>query len=256
MERVAKLMASRGLCSRREAERLIAAGQVLVDGAVVREQGVKAGLDADIRIAEGGSVALAARLTIILNKPVGIVSTQPRPHETPAWALLRADTVAGDIVPDALARIVAAPSTLAVAGRLDRASRGLLVMTQDGTIARLLVGGHGVSKVYRVEVSEPITGEQVRKLNGRMKLDGTPLRPMDVRQVSRHTLRMVLTEGRKHQIRRVCRTVGLTVVDLMRTAVGPLELGALKEGAWRLVTAAELEALKRAGDQAQSVSRF
>src|SRR5215470_12871256 len=99
MERVAKLMASRGLCSRREAERLIAAGHVLVDGIVVREQGVKAAVDADIRITEGGTETLAAQLTVILNKPVGIVSTQPRPHETPAWTLLRADTVAGDIAP-------------------------------------------------------------------------------------------------------------------------------------------------------------
>jgi len=247
-ERVAKLMAGRGLCSRREAERLIASGQVIVDGVVVRTQGVKAAPDADIRVGAAGAAALGAQVTVILNKPAGIVSTQPRPGEIPAWTLLRADTAAGDVAPETLARIVGAPSTLAVAGRLDRASRGLLVLTQDGTIARLLIGEHRVPKTYTVRVGEPVTDEQVRKLRGRMTLDGRPLRPMDVRRLSRHVLRFVLVEGRKHQIRRVCRTVGLTVVDLVRDAVGPLTLAGLPEGRWRAVGAEETEQLKRFGD--------
>ncbi len=246
-ERVAKLMAQRGLCSRREAERLIEAGQVLVDGRLVCEPGCKAPVEAEIRIAAAGAATLTSRVTVALHKPAGVVSTQPQRGQVPAWRLLRADNAAGPIEPEVLRRVLAKPWTLAVAGRLDRDSRGLLVLTQDGTIARRIVGGHGVKKTYTVRTAEPISDTQVRKLCGPLTLDGQRLLPMEVCRLSSHVLRFVLAEGRKHQIRRVCRKVGLHVVDLFREAVGPIRISDLPEGRWRVVSEEELEKLRRLG---------
>ena len=246
-ERVAKLMANRGLCSRREAERLIEQGLVSVDGVVVREQGCKARPDADIQVAPGGAIQLASLLTILLHKPVGIVSTQPDGGQTPAWKLVTASSVHGTVERETLTQIIAAPWTLAVAGRLDRASRGLLVMTQDGTVARRIIGGHGVEKCYRVRTAEPATDAQIRKLRGSLDLDGEPLQPMRVERVADDALRFVLVEGKKHQIRRLCRRFGLAVVDLFRTAVGPLDIGDLPEGRWRVARPEELARLRMDG---------
>jgi len=244
-QRVAKLMAARGLCSRREAERLIEAGQVLVDGTVVSEQGVKVPPDAEIRIASAALSRLKRRLTVVLNKPARIVSTQPQPGQTPAWKLLGADNVAGPIEPEEMERVLAAPASFSVAGRLDRASRGLLVLTQDGIVARRLIGGFGLEKVYRVHMSEPVSEGQIRKLEKIRRLDDKPLQAMRVKRVSAQVVRFVLTEGRKHQIRRASRKVGLRVEDLFREAVGPFRIGELPEGCWRLATAGQLARLPR-----------
>jgi 23S rRNA pseudouridine2604 synthase len=244
-ERVAKLMATRGLCSRREAERLIDAGCVLVDGTPVRAQGAKATPDADIRITDAGAHLLGGRATVLLHKPLGIVSTQPEPGQTPAWTLVRAATRRGAVDAATERRLLADPRSLSVAGRLDRASRGLLILTQDGTVARRIIGGQGVEKAYLVRTEPPATDGQVHKLNAPMRLDGRPLRPMRVSRVDTHTLRFVLVEGRKHQIRRCARTVGLAVADLFRVAVGPLVLGDLPEGCWRLATDEEIAQLQR-----------
>lgn len=247
LERVAKLMAARGLCSRREAERLIDAGAVLVDGAAVVAQGAKAAPDADIRITDAGLRLLGGRATVLLHKPLGIVSTQPEPGQTPAWRLVRAGTRRGAVDAAVERSVLADPQSLSVAGRLDRASRGLLVLTQDGTVARRIIGGNGVEKEYLVRTDAPATDGQVRKLNGPMRLDGEPLLPMRVTRVDSDTLRFVLVEGKKHQIRRCARTVGLNVVDLFRVAVGPLALGDLPEGCWRVAGDDEIAALQKDG---------
>lgn len=246
-ERIAKLMANRGLCSRREAERLIEQGLVSVNGTVVREQGSKASPDADIRVAPHGQAQLAEQVTIVLHKPVGVVSTQPEAGQTPAWKLVVAANLRGDAGGDALARALAEPWTLAVAGRLDRASRGLLLMTQDGNIARRVIGGQGVEKCYLVRTETPATDLQIRKLCGPLRLDDEPLQPMRVERVDEQTLRFVLVEGKKHQIRRLCRRFGLEVGDLFRIAIGPLRLGDLPAGKWRMVQPRELQALRSDG---------
>lgn len=243
MERVAKIMARRGMCSRREAERLIAAGDVRVNGVVVQEQGCKAPLDAEIVLGTAAHATLDARLTVLLHKPVGVVSTLPEPGQTPAWRLLSAETVVDPIDPATLARVLADPETLSVAGRLDRNSRGLLLLTQDGTIARQLVGGNGVEKSYLVRTAEAITDSQLEKLRGPLRLDEQLLQPMGVERLAPHLLRFVLVEGRKHQLRRVSRHVGLHVVDLLRTGIGPFSIAGLAEGRWRLVTADEVQRL-------------
>lgn len=242
-ERVAKIMARRGLCSRREAERLIAAGHVRVNGIVVRTQGSKAPLDAEIVLDVSAHEELGAQLTVLLHKPVSVVSTLPDPGQTPAWQLLRAETVVGSVDRSALARVLAQPSTFAVAGRLDRASRGLLLLTQDGTVARHIVGAHRVQKQYLVRTDRPTSEAQLRKLSGPLRLDGLLLKPMTVERVDASVLRFVLVEGRKHQLRRVCRHVGLHVVDLFRTGIGPLTVEGLPEGCWRIVKPDELQRL-------------
>jgi 23S rRNA pseudouridine2604 synthase len=236
-------MANRGLCSRREAERLIEQGAVTVDGVVVREQGCKASIDAAISIAPAGQAALAAQLTILVHKPAGVVSTQPEPGQIAAWKLVTRARASGDIGAGALARATAQPWKFSVAGRLDRASRGALILTEDGAVARRIIGGHGVEKCYLVRTAETATDVQIRKLRGPLNLDAQPLQPMRVERVGGEVLRFVLVEGKKHQIRRVCRRFGLTVTDLFRTAVGPLALDDLPEGRWRLVRPDEIARL-------------
>jgi 23S rRNA pseudouridine2604 synthase len=218
-----------------------------VNGVVMREQGCKAALDADIRVAEPGTSRLAAQVTLALHKPLGIVSTQPAAGQTPAWKLIKRTAAYGAVDAELLARVTSDPASLSVAGRLDRASRGLLVLTQDGAVARRIIAGEGVEKCYVVRMCEPVSDGQIRKLRGPLRLDDRELRPMQVQRVGEDTLRFVLVEGRKHQIRRVCRHVGLNVADLVRTAVGPIALGDLPEGRWRVVTAVELERLRMDG---------
>ena len=167
-ERVAKLMAQRGLCSRREAERLIERGLVIVDGVVMREQGCKAEPDAEIRLAPGGTETLAAKLTVVVHKPIGIVSTLPEAGQTPAAELLTAARAFGPVDDAAMARIVADPSSLSVAGRLDRA---IVVFTSDHGD---LLGDHGHSQkwtMYEEVVRVPLVVWSPKRLRGRGEID-------------------------------------------------------------------------------------
>ena len=203
--------------------------------------------DADIRVTDAGLRLLGGRATVLLHKPLGVVSTQPEPGQTPAWKLVRANTRHGAVDPAVERGLLADPQSLSVAGRLDRASRGLLILTQDGTVARRVIGGQGVEKEYLVRTEEPATDGQLRKLNGPMRIEGQALLPMRVSRVDSQTLRFDAREGKKHQIRKCARTVGLSVVDLFRVAVGPLSLGDLPEGCWRVATDAEIAELQRDG---------
>ncbi|TVR11635.1 MAG: rRNA pseudouridine synthase [Planctomycetota bacterium] len=234
-QRVAKLMAQRGMCSRREAERLIEVGAVLVDGQVVRTQGVKAAPDAEIRLSPHGSNRIQAHTSILLHKPMGIVSTQPEDGQTAAWQLLSSSSAHGRNDAQAVERVLAKPWTMAVCGRLDRDSRGLLILTQNGVLAKTLTGSRGVEKRYLVSVDRHVNQEHLQRLRGEWSLDGHQLLPMRVEQAGPRRLRFVLREGRKHQIRRVCAELELRVVDLLREAIGPWSLGSLPEGKWSVI---------------------
>jgi 23S rRNA pseudouridine2604 synthase len=164
----------------------------------------------------------------------------------PAWKLIRPENAHGRIDAEALASVVRDPRRFSVAGRLDRASRGLLVLTEDGRVAKRLISGHEVEKTYVVRVAGVVHEEQLHKLRGNLALDGQPLLPMQVERVSANAIRFILVEGRKHQIRRVCRKVGANVTDLLREAVGPFHLDPLPEGRWRLATSYELRQLNLA----------
>lgn len=240
-ERVAKIMARRGMCSRREAERLIAAGQVVVDGAPVTVQGTRCRHDSRIELGATGRRWMDRRLSILVHKPAGIVSTQPEGDQVPAWRLLRRDNHhghAGHADPAAVARVLRHPYYLHVCGRLDRESRGLLVCSQDGTVARRITGT-SLPKRYLVRVDRRVDRRLVERLRALRFLDGRPLKAMGVRSRGGERLEFTLREGRRHQIRRACREVGCEVVDLLRTAIGPWELGDLPEGWWRVLDADE-----------------
>jgi 23S rRNA pseudouridine2604 synthase len=240
--RLSKRMAELGLCSRREADEFIAKGWVKVDGVVVNVLGSKVGPDARINLDKN---AQASRLaTILLNKPVGYVSGQAEDGYQPAVVLIQASSQWAE---DASGRRFsqAVLRGLAPAGRLDIDSTGLLVLTQDGRIARQLIGeDSAIEKEYLVRVSygkvvanvrEAFPVEQLVRLRHGLSLDGRPLKPAEVEWQNPEQLRFVLREGKKRQIRRMCELVGLKVTALKRVRVGRVKLSDLPVGKWRFL---------------------
>jgi len=236
--RVARLMSERGLASRREADAWIAAGWVQVDGELA-VLGQRARAEAHIHIDPRARTEQARRVTILLHKPVGFVSGQAEDGYTPASSLIRSETHwQGD-----RSRLQLQPGHLrglAPAGRLDIDSTGLLVLTQDGRVARLLIGDQTrVEKEYLVRVSWRGAGRlpdaDLQRLRHGLELDGVKLRPAQVSWQNEDQLRIVLREGRKRQIRRMCEQVGLDVLALKRVRIGSIVLGPLPPGQWRFL---------------------
>lgn len=230
--RLSKIMAERGLCSRREADQIIERGWVSVDGRRVSQLGIRISPDAIVELAPEANARQAAQITILLHKPVGYVSGQPEPEHVPAVTLINAQTqfdrdVSQRFHPEHL-------RGLAPAGRLDIDSTGLLVLTQNGRIARQLIGDDSkVEKEYLVRVEGGLDEAGLAQLNHGLELDGRKLRPARVEWVNEDQLRFVLREGRKRQIRRMCELVGLNVVGLKRVRIGRVRLGDLPMGQWR-----------------------
>lgn len=224
-------MAERGLCSRREADALIENGWVFVDGQRIAELGTRIRPDAQISLAPEARARQARQVTILLNKPVGYVSGQPEPGFKPAVSLIVAESQFGTGGP----RFHPAQlKGLAPAGRLDIDSTGLLVLTQDGRIARQLIGDDSrVDKEYLVRVEGPLSHADLRLLNHGLSLDGQALRPAKVEWQNADQLRFILREGKKRQIRRMCELVGLRVTGLKRVRIGRVKLGDLPLGQWR-----------------------
>ena len=233
LERLSKIMASRGMCSRREADRYIERGLVRVDGIVVDQLGSKISHDAKIVLSEEGANEQAQQATFLLNKPIGYVSGQPEEGYRPAVALIEAENRwKGDLLKKSFGRYQL--NGLAPAGRLDIDSKGLLVMTQNGRIARQLIGADSsVDKEYLVRVRGEVGANDLKQLCHGLQLDGKPLKPAKVSRQNRDQLRFVLREGKKRQIRRMCELVGLKVVGLKRIRIGRVQLDSLPEGQWR-----------------------
>lgn len=231
--RLSKLMSERGLCSRREADGYIERGLVFVDGRRVSELGTRVDPDCAIRLDNIAHAQQQQRVTILLHKPVGYVSGQPEPGYQPAVVLIRPDTQwqSGRASP---AFHPTHLKGLAPAGRLDIDSTGLLVLTQDGRIARQLIGENSdIEKEYLVRVSGRLDDTGLALLNHGLSLDGRKLRPARVGWQNADQLRFILKEGRKRQIRRMCELVGLQVVGLKRVRIGRVRLGDLPPGQWR-----------------------
>nr|WP_288091013.1 pseudouridine synthase [Thauera sp.] len=230
--RLSKVMAERGICSRREADEFIERGWVFVDGKRVSELGIRIDPEARINLAPEATRTQRQRVTILLHKPVGYVSGQPEPGYAPAVSLIGAGNqfdrdTAQRFHPSQL-------KNLAPAGRLDIDSTGLLVLTQDGRIARQLIGDDSkVDKEYLVRVEGRLQPEGLALLNHGLELDGVKLRPAKVEWINDDQLRFELREGRKRQIRRMCELVGLKVVGLKRVRIGKVKLGDLPLGEWR-----------------------
>ena len=234
-QRINKWLAQSGVCSRREAEALIAQGLVRIDGAVVADPGHKIAAGQTLTLADTGG----AQMTVVIHKPVGIVSAQPERGQIPAARLLtRANLWGGD------APIPEATRSLPPLGRLDMDSRGLLILSEDGVLAKALIGPEStLDKEYVVRVTGAITEKKLRLLRHGLHLDGRELKPTQVKHEGGDALRFILHEGRNRQILRMCEAVDMLVVDLFRVRIGPLKLGALPEGKWRALNADERAAL-------------
>jgi len=240
-QRVNKWLAQSGVCSRREAEALIAEGLVYIDGERVEDAGRKILPGQTLTLTDKAQGRLEG-FTAVLNKPTGYVSGQPEPGYTPAVRLLTRAALVGEsaTIPDA-------KMSLPPLGRLDLDSHGLLILSNDGVLAKAVIGPQSeLDKEYVVRVAGRIDEPTLGRLRHGLELDGRRLRPARVTVVQGQTLRFVLTEGRNRQIRRMCELVGLRVMDLLRIRIGPLELGDLPEGRWRLLTSEEREAMIRA----------
>lgn len=224
-------MSERGMCSRREADEYIARGWVYVDGKKVEELGTRAAPTA--RITLDKRTAAIRKVTILVNKPIGYVSGQAESGYRPAVALVTPDNhYAQDISKTRFVRQHL--KGLAPAGRLDIDSTGLLVLTQDGRIAKRLIGqDSGMEKEYLVRVEGKLSSKGLQLLNHGLQLDGKPLKPAKVSWLNEDQLRFVLREGRKRQIRRMCELVGLKVTGLKRVRIGSVKLGKLPAGQWR-----------------------
>ncbi len=231
--RVSKLMSEQGLCSRREADAYIERGWVYVDGVVVSELGFRIFPNQKITLSQSAQKNQLALVTILLNKPVGYVSAQPEQGYRPAVSLINPESrFAGD---KSLLRFSPVHlKGLAPAGRLDIDSQGLLVMTQDGRIAKTLIGDDsGVEKEYLVRVAGTLSEKNLALLKHGLSLDGEALKPAKISWQNEDQLRFVLRQGKKRQIRRMCELVGLTVLGLKRVRIGSVSLGDLPEGKWR-----------------------
>lgn len=236
--RLSKVMSERAMCSRREADLWIERGWVFVDGERIAELGSRINPEAEITISKEAQYDQAKQVTILLNKPVGYVSSQPEPGCTPAVTLIKAETQFKQ------------PGTpqfkpwmlrgLAPAGRLDIDSTGLLVLTQDGRVAKKLIGEDSqAEKEYLVRVSGEMVKGGLRLLQFGLELDGKPLKQAWVKQLNEDQLHFILREGKKRQIRRMCELVGLTVIGLKRVRIGKVKLGDLALGEWRFLRSDE-----------------
>jgi 23S rRNA pseudouridine2604 synthase len=235
--RLSKRMSELGLCSRREADEWIARGWVRVDGTIVSELGSKVLPHQRISVERQASAEQARRVTVLLNKPVGYVSGQAEDGYKPAVTLINAasrwkeDKAPLQFHPGQLRSLVPA-------GRLDIDSVGLLVLTQDGRIAKQLIGEDtSVEKEYlvRVQYGKPgrLPDADLKLLNHGLSLDGKKLLPAKVRWQNEDQLSFILREGKKRQIRRMCEAVGLKVLGLKRVRIGRVVLGDLPTGQWR-----------------------
>jgi 23S rRNA pseudouridine2605 synthase len=234
--RLHKFIAEAGLASRRAAERLMREGRVLVNGAPAREPGFKVEPESDQVVVDGRPVQPRRRLTVALHKPRGYVCSRAR--QTPKQRLVT------DLLP-------AEWQDLYPVGRLDRDSEGLLLLTNDGELClRLTHPRYAVVKTYRATVTGKLPPSTARALCAGVSDAGETLRARRVRVLSANASHSVveleLTEGRRHEVRRMFQALGHAVERLVRLRVGPVRLGELPPGKWRVLTAEELAALRAA----------
>jgi len=228
--RLAKFLAHAGVASRRAAEDLVAAGRVSVGGEVVTDPARDVDEVSGVAV-DGRPVAAEPREVWMLNKPAGVVSTAKDTHGRP--------TVTG---------LVGSERRLYPVGRLDADTTGLILLTNDGELANLLTHPrYEVDRVYRARVEPaPVPERKLRALREGVELEDGRTAPASVRQREPGVLELVIHEGRKRQVRRMCETVGHRVVELERIAYGPLRLEGVPPGQARRLTAAEVERLRKA----------
>lgn len=237
-ERIQKVMADQGLCSRRAAEQVIREGRVKLNGNPVKV-GDKMDIHHDVLTVDGEKVHIVKKQEkyyIMLHKPRGYITTV-------------SDELGRKTVMDLVKDI---PARIFPVGRLDKDSEGLLLMTNDGNFANMLMHpSHGISKLYRVTVHPRATEQQVIQLTEGVVLDdGTKTQPAVINVVvdepERTVMEMTIHEGKNREIRRMCEAVGLDVIRLKRNAEGAVKLGMLPPGQYRELSKAEVNALRAA----------
>ena len=235
LERIQKIIAARGIASRRTAETYITAGRVTCNGRIC-QLGDCADSEKDIICLDGKPLPSKQKnIYIMLNKPRGFVTTM-------------SDEKGRRCIADVI-RDTGLPVHVLPIGRLDLDSEGLLLLTNDGTVAdKLMHPKNHLEKIYHVKVRGEIPQEVINRLAEPMEIDGYQIKPVTVALISRKdgatVLRFTLSEGRNRQIRKMCEKVGLEVVRLRRIAVGELNIGTLRPGQWRFLNHSETEYLK------------
>ncbi|MDO9313913.1 MAG: pseudouridine synthase [Burkholderiaceae bacterium] len=246
--RLSKRMSELGLASRREADEWIEKGWVRVDGDIVKELGSRVLPEQRITIDARAKFQQAQKVTVIINKPIGYVSGQAEDGYEPAVVLVKPENQWSE--DQSGTRFLREHlRSLVPAGRLDIDSIGLLVLTQDGRIAKQLIGeDSAIEKEYLVRVAGPLgvgpasselSPDDLEQLRHGLELDGEALKPAVVEWLNDDQLRFVLQEGKKRQIRRMCEAVGLKVIGLKRVRIGSVMLGDLPVGQWRYLRADE-----------------
>jgi len=246
--RVQKVLSDMGFASRRAAEKLIEEGRVKINGRIC-VIGQKIDPRKDIISVDGEKVVKEygknkRRWYVALNKPRGYVTTM-------------SDELGRKCVTELLGDI---DERVYPVGRLDKNSEGLLLLTNDGEFANLMMHpSYHINKTYRVTVDAGLNEEQLIQLASGVEIDGKMTLPaivtVLVREPNRAVIQMVISEGRNRQIRKMCETVGLEVLRLKRTAVGGIRLGMLKPGEWRELTAQEVKALRNQAGQKAGVRK-
>ena len=241
MSRLNKFLSDAGVCSRREADRLIESGQVTVDGKRA-VPGMKVGPGQEVRVGKKVVGGRRERIVLAVNKPVGIICTEERRERR------------------SIVRFLNYPERITYAGRLDKDSEGLLIMTNDGDLINgMMRARYGHEKEYKVTVDKPVTEEfllrmaqGVRIRDAEKGLDVTT-RPCRTAIIGKYTFSIVLTQGLNRQIRRMCEALGYQVKRLLRVRVMNIELGGLKPGAVRKLTEQELKELYERIEESQNV---
>ena len=224
--RLQKIIANRDYCSRRKAEELILAGEVAVDGTIVNKLGEKFPDDCKIRI-NGKKVEAKIKLTVLLNKPKGYVCSKEDPHN-----------------PQNIMQLLPNPlGHLNYAGRLDKDSEGMVILSGNGDlIFHLSHPKFGHTKTYEIKVKgQPKNSNLLPLKSGKMQLDGKKLNPIEFEILGPGKIRLILSEGRKRQIRRLMDSLGFPVLYLCRTAIGKLQIGDLKPGEWKELSEEEIQ---------------
>lgn len=228
MERLQKIIARAGICSRREAEKLILAGKVSVDGKIIRELGAKAELNQKIRV-DGKLLTLdSEKIYIMLNKPRGYVSTAK--DERDRKTILELIDISERIYP---------------IGRLDLNSEGLILLTNDGELTNALIHPRfEVKKTYRAKIAGVLTEEKLDLLRAGIELDDGLTSPAEIYMLDKDLVEITIHEGRNRQVRRMFSAIGCDVKRLRRIRFANLTLDGLKVGKWRELTADEVAKLK------------
>ena len=223
--RLNKYLSEAGVCSRREADRLIESGKVTVDG-VTAQMGMRVTAGQIVKVGKKTVSKQDEMIVLAVNKPKGIVCTEDQRER------------------DSIVRFLNYPVRVTYAGRLDKDSRGLLLMTNNGDIInQMMRAANRHEKEYKVTVDKEITEQFIKKMSEGVPILDTVTRPCTVKKIGKYTFSIILTQGLNRQIRRMCAAFGYEVKDLVSIRIMNIRLGSLKEGAYRKLTDEELEEL-------------